>query len=372
MTLSRKLKQIRNHEGFKEIDAMFIINPKNIMYLLGFKIESETLILIPNEDALKCNGDIKIFLNALELDEAKKNINKNKDLSKNIEIFEIPLGDSRFVSETIKNFGYNNVGFEDDYLTMNKIKEWEQKYEISNFIGLSEAILEARLIKTEEEIERIKKAANLGDIGFKTIYNSIEEGMSERDLAAEAEYAMRKAGSDGTAFDTIIATGINSSFPHATISEKKIKEGDVVLVDIGATFKGYHSDMSRTFIFGRVDEKKADLINIVNESQKLALDSIKIGINCKELDKITRNYFIEKKEEWSSRFIHSLGHGVGLDIHERPYISSNSQDIIQENMVITIEPGLYIPGLGGARTEDLILIKKNGNISLSKSQIYDY
>jgi len=372
MTISKKLKQIRNHEGFKDIDAMFIINPKNIMYLLGFKIESETLIVIPNDEKINISGNVKIFLNALEFDEANNKIQEDNELSKYIEIIKIPLGNSKFTPEMIKNFGYNCVGFEEDYTTMKKINEWKQQYKIPNFIGLSDAILNTRLIKMIKEIELLKEAAKLGDIGFKTIYNSIKEGMTERDLAAEAEYAMRKAGSDGTAFNTIVATGINSSYPHATVSDKIIKDGDIVLVDIGATFKGYHSDLSRTFIFGKVDKEKAKLINMVNESQKIALNCVKVGISCNELDKVTRDFFTEKKKEWSSRFIHSLGHGVGLDIHERPFISSTSQELIQENMVITIEPGLYIPGLGGARTEDLILIQKESYKSLSNSKIYYY
>ncbi|MFX1277525.1 MAG: M24 family metallopeptidase [Promethearchaeota archaeon] len=372
MSFSTKIKRIRSHQDFNEVDAMIIIKPENIMYILGFKIESETLILIPNEDSEKSEGKLTIFLNALEHDETKKKIEQDKELSRNIEIKKIPLGNPRFVEKIINGFEFSTIGFEDDYITVKKFKEWKQKFKISNFVGLSDVISNARLIKTDEEIERIKEAARLGDIGFKTIFQSIKEGMSERELATEAEYAMRKAGSRGASFDTIVATGENSAFPHATISDKKVNDGDIVLVDIGAIFKGYCSDLTRTFIFGKVNNDKARLINLVNEGQEKALENVNVGADCSKLDKITRDFFIEKNKEWGSLFIHSLGHGVGLEIHERPYISAISQDVLKENMVLTIEPGLYVPGLGGARTEDLILIQKEGFESLSKSDKYYY
>jgi len=219
----------------------------------------------------------------------------------------------------------------------------------------------------------IEKACKIGDIGFKTIYESIEEGMTEVELAAEAEYAMRKVGAEGTSFPTIVATGERSAFPHAKTSDKKkIKNGDIILVDIGARYDGYCSDLTRTFIFGKKNQDKAKLINLVNEVQEATVNKLETGMKCIDADKIARDLFIEKSKEWGSRFIHSLGHGVGIDIHENPYLSPISQESIEENMVFTVEPGLYIPGLGGARTEDLVVIQKGGIKALTHAEKFYY
>ena len=367
-----KIKRIRSHNKFDEIEAIFITKPENILYVLGFKIESDVFIMIPKEDTKNNNGKAWIFLNALEYDQANKIINADKAMSEIFDIILIPTGKPKFIQKTINKLKLNTVGFEDDFISVKKYEEWKKKFLNSNFIGASDILNKARLIKTEKEIQRMKDAAELGDIGFKTIFNAIEEGMTEKELAAEAEYAMRKAGSDGTSFDTIVASGEKSAYPHSITSNKKVQDGDLIIVDIGAKYNGYCSDMTRTFIFGKRDQAKMDLVNLVNEGQQFALDNVKAGLNCKELDKLIRDYFMDKNKDWGSRFIHSLGHGVGIDIHEDPYLSPISQETLEENMVVTIEPGLYIEGLGGARTEDQIVIKKDGFISLTNSKKYYY
>jgi Xaa-Pro aminopeptidase len=362
------IEKIRNHEEFEEneIDALFLIKPQNITYVLGFKIESDTFILIPREDR------IRVFLNALEYDQAKIFIEEDTKFSKNVEIIKIPGGNPKFISRQINKLSLNRVGFEDDFISVKKYGEWKEKFKISEFIGASNIINDARLMKTEDEINRMKEAAKLGEKGFKAIYDSINKGMTEEELAAEAEYVMRKAGSEGTSFDTIVAAGKNSAFPHAKTSDNKICDGDIIIVDIGARYKGYCSDMTRSFIFGTVTEKKAELVNLVNEGQKFGLDNIESGLNASEVDKLVRDYFLDKNKEWGKRFLHSLGHGVGIDIHENPYLSPLSKDFLKENMVVTVEPGLYIPHLGGARTEDQVVIKNKGYISLTKSRKYYY
>ncbi|MFX0186708.1 MAG: M24 family metallopeptidase [Candidatus Hodarchaeota archaeon] len=366
MSLQR-MNRIRSHEKFGEIDGILITKPQNVIYILGFKVESEVVIFIPRVDLKYNDGNIWVFLNALEYDQAKKIIEKDKILSKITEIKQIPQGKPNFIYKAINNLELNSVGFEDDYISFKRYKEWREKFKVSQFIGISEIINRARIIKTKEEIERMKKAAKLSDIGFKTILNKIEEGKTEYDLAAEAEYVMRKLGSEGTSFDTIVASEENSALPHAKTSDKKIQDGDIIIVDIGARHNGYCSDLTRTFIFGKVSKEKAELINLVNNAQQYALDNIKAGKICQDMDKLVRDYFIDKKKEWGARFLHSLGHGVGIDIHENPYLSPISQDVLEENMVVTIEPGLYIHGLGGARTEDQILITSDSFISFSHS-----
>jgi len=349
-------------------DAIFITKSENVIYILGFTIESDTFIVIPKKNSLHGEGKIKVFLNALEVDEAMEKIDCDKGLANEVEILPIPPGQSRYIEKTIKAYNFKKVGFEDDYISIKKFQEWKEIYDNIQFIKFSNVISDARLIKTKEELKRMEKAAKLGDIGFKAILEIIREGMNEKELAAEAEYAMRKAGSDGTSFNTIVASGKQSAFPHAKTSDNPIDDGDLIIVDIGAKYNGYCSDMTRTFIFGKVDPKKAKLLNLVNDGQKFALDNVKSETKCSELDKVVRDFFLTQSKEWGTRFIHSLGHGIGIDIHENPYLSPVSQEVLRENMVVTIEPGLYIPGMGGARTEDQIVITKDGYISLTHSQ----
>ena len=375
MSLER-IERIRNHKDFDNIDALILTKPENITYVLGFNIESETSILIPNNNSRYIDQKIIVFLNILEYDQVKEKVLQTESLDKQFELIKIDSSNKKILQNKLKEMNLKTIGFEDNYITVKNFKEWKEKFKGIEFLGVSEIINEARLIKTDKEIENIKKAADLGIIGFNTIYESIEEGKTEKELAAEAEYAMRKAGSDGTSFETIVASGNHSAFPHAKTSKKQVKKGDLIIVDIGARYNGYCSDMTRTFIFNgknsKYYSKKAELVNIVNECEEYVLEKIKSGEKAAEMDKLARDFFKSKKKGWSSRFIHSLGHGVGIDIHENPYLAPNSEEILKKGMCVTIEPGLYIPELGGARTEDLIIIKKNGFKSLSNMKKFYY
>jgi len=367
-----KIKKIRSHEHFNlnDIEAIFLTKTQNITYVLGFKIESDTFIVIPREDIN--DGKLMVFVNALEYDQVKHILNQNNKFSEIIDLILIPGGKPKFIQKRVNKLKLTNVGFEDDFVSVKKYAEWKDKFTISNFIGASQIVLDARLTKTQEEIERMIKAAKLGEIGFNGIYESIKEGMTEEELAAVAEYEMRKAGSEGTSFDTIVASGEQSAYPHAKTSNKKVEDGDIIIIDIGARYNGYCSDMTRTFIFGKVDSSKAKLVNLVNEGQKYGLENVRAGLSCMDMDKLVRDFFIKNNNDWGKRFIHSLGHGVGIDIHENPYLSPISEETLKENMVVTVEPGLYIPGLGGARTEDQVVIKKEGYLSLTHSKKFYY
>ncbi|MBY9007182.1 MAG: aminopeptidase P family protein [Candidatus Lokiarchaeota archaeon] len=368
MSLER-IKKIINNDNFNNIDALLLTKPENITYVLGFSIESETSILIPNINPKNLDKKIMVFLNMLEYDQVSDKIMQDKTLYKHIELFKMDSNNRSILKDKINDFNIKSLGFEDNHITVKSFKDLNQQFNEVNLLGASEIIDDARLIKTKREIKNIERAAEIGIIGFKTIFECIEEGKTEKELAAEAEYEMRKFGSDGTSFDTIIASGNHSAFPHAKTSDKPVKKGDLIIVDLGAKYNGYCSDMTRTFIFkgnnSQNFEKKVELLNLVNECEEFILENIMVDKKAADLDKLARDFFINKKVEWSSRFIHSLGHGVGIDIHESPYLAPGSNDVLKEGMCITIEPGLYLPKLGGARTEDLIIVKKNGYISLT-------
>lgn len=218
-------------------------------------------------------------------------------------------------------------------------------------------IRDLRKIKDEKEIELIRKACKLADIGINTAAETIRPGVKEKEVAAEIEYAMRMAGSDGVAFETIVASGYCCAYPHGTFLEKIIQEGDFVVVDLGAIYKNYRSDITRTFIAGKASNKQMRIYQTVKSAQQKAYESIKQGILGSEVDLAARR--VIEAAGFGEFFVHNLGHGVGLDIHEAPILSPESKDILEKGNVVTIEPGIYVPGFGGVRIEDTVLITQS-------------
>jgi len=219
-----------------------------------------------------------------------------------------------------------------------------------------------RKIKDASEIKIMKKAARVTDELLEMAYLLSKPGVSELDLVAELSYLTLKKYKAESAFDTIVASGDNGSMPHALPSERVFKAGDMVTLDFGAALEGYKSDMTRTFAIGDPSNKMKEIYQIVYDAQKMAQDALKPGAACKDIDAIARNYITEKG--YGEYFGHGLGHGVGLDIHELPRLAPTSTEILQENMVVTVEPGIYIPGVGGVRIENTCVITKDGGKAL--------
>lgn len=252
-----------------------------------------------------------------------------------------------------KNIRVKSVGFEKYSLDENKLKRLAKK--IKDF---SEEMLEIRSIKNQEEIRRIKIACKITDRGMKIAREVIEPNITELDVAREIEYEMRK-DADWYSFQSIVGSGSNSALPHHTVSKRKIKRGDVVVVDIGVVHKGYCSDMTRTFILEK--NKEAEKIyNLVLNAQNNAISKIKNNTPALSIDNLVRNFFKRQGYE----FIHSLGHGIGIEVHEFPSFSSKAK--LKENMVFTVEPGIYLNNKFGVRIEDVVLLKKNGIEILTK------
>ncbi|MEM2674793.1 MAG: M24 family metallopeptidase, partial [Candidatus Hadarchaeales archaeon] len=202
------------------------------------------------------------------------------------------------------------------------------------------------------------RSARIAEAGMKRASELIEPGRTEREIAAEAEYLMRKSGSEGTPFPTIVASGANSWIPHATTSDRVLQKGDHVVVDLGAIYQGYCSDLTRTF---RVGKEGSPLIEKVRTTQEQIREEVREGAKAGDLDSLAR----KKLGKDAKFFAHGLGHGVGLRIHERPSLGPGSKDVVREGMVITLEPGLYVPKRGGARWEDMFLVKKDGCLPLT-------
>lgn len=218
-------------------------------------------------------------------------------------------------------------------------------------------IQDMRKIKNQDEVKLLKKAAELTIKGMKVAAQTISSGIKESEVVAKIEYEIRKHDYSGIAFETIVASGKGSAFPHGGVSNKKICKGEFVVVDVGAKYNHYCSDMTRTFIVGKASQKQQEIIQITKRAQDEALRILKDGVGAKEVDKIARNA-IEKKG-LGEYFVHSLGHGVGLEVHEKPILNSVTKERILTGNVVTIEPGIYIVDYGGVRIEDTILVKKD-------------
>jgi Xaa-Pro dipeptidase len=221
----------------------------------------------------------------------------------------------------------------------------------------SQLIRDLRKVKDPQEISLIREACRIADTGMKTAQEVIRPGIKEKEVAAEAEYAMRKAGSDGVAFDTIVASGYCCAYPHGTFLEKTIHDGDLVVVDLGATWRFYHSDITRTFVAGKPSEKQAKMFEAVKLAQKSAFKAIAPDVWARDVDATAR--LVITDAGFGDFFVHNLGHGVGLEVHEAPVLSPDSKDLLGVGNVLTVEPGVYLPGYGGVRVEDTVLVNEN-------------
>jgi Xaa-Pro aminopeptidase len=219
-------------------------------------------------------------------------------------------------------------------------------------------VSQLRAVKDNEEIGLMRKAAELTSIGMKTAYEVLKAGMKEIELAAEIEYSMRKNGSYGTAFDTATSSGHASAFPHGGCTEREIREGDLVVIDIGAVYKNYRSDMTRTLIVGKPSRKQEEIHRVVKKAQEKAFSAMKTSSRTCDVDAVGRQ--VIENEGYGEFFVHGLGHGVGLDIHEPPTLNPSSKEKLQVGNVITNEPGIYLVGYGGVRIEDTALVTING------------
>ena len=227
-----------------------------------------------------------------------------------------------------------------------------------NLQPINDLIRELRSVKDKQEIKLIREACRIAGVGMQTAKEIMWLGTKERDAAAEIEYSMRKAGSDGVAFETIVASGPTSAFPHGSNLERTIQDCDFVIVDIGATYRSYRSDITRTFIASKATNKQARIYDAVKLAHEKALGTIKPKVAANEVDKSARQ--VIEEAGYGEFFVHNLGHGVGLEVHEAPILSPDSKDILAAGNVVTDEPGIYVPGLGGVRIEDTVLVTKNG------------
>lgn len=229
-----------------------------------------------------------------------------------------------------------------------------------------DVINSSRMVKDESELVKIRKAEEIGDAAFSYILEKIKPGMTEAEISFELEFYMKRHGASKLSFDTIVASGVNSSMPHAKVTERKIEIGDFITMDFGCVYQGYCSDMTRTIAVGNPTEEMKKVYQIVLDAGRRAMEQIAEGKKCSYIDSLARDYI--KEQGYGEYFGHGLGHSVGLDIHEEPRFSRKCDTGLKENMVITVEPGIYLPGRFGVRIEDLVAVTRDGFYNLTRSE----
>ena len=347
--MNYKIRALREKLKSLNLEGMIVSNPVNIRYLTN--IQSEGILLITRKE--------NIFLTyTMYLEDVNRTLTIDD---------EIIVADTRDVSiEEAQNFFLfcENIGFEENYVTDEQYKKLKQKYRINNMVETEGIIEKQRMIKDEDEIEKTKKACEITDNCFKHLLEFIKEGMTEKEIALEIETYFKRNGADDVAFETIVASGENSSIPHWKPSDRKIKNADPILIDMGCKYKGYCSDMTRTIFMGCILEEIKPVYDLVLKTQKRVLEEMRSNYNIKTISRIVDDTF-----KLSNYFlIHSLGHGVGLDIHEMPFINQRNERFLKENMIVTNEPGIYLPGKYGIRIEDTVLVNKTDCTPLTKSE----
>ncbi len=339
-----------------EIDAAIITSDVNRRYFSGMKSSAGTVVAFRDKAYL--------IIDFRYIEAATKKV---KDA-------QVILQGKLFgqINELLKKHGAKTAAIESDTMTVSMLNMYKERItaaEIVSSSALSDAIGELRIVKTQDEIDKMIKAQRIAEAAFENVLNFIKPGVTEKEIGLCLDYYMLKNGAEALSFDTIAITGANTSLPHGVPGDNVVKEGSFVLMDYGATYDGYHSDMTRTVCVGKPTEKMEQVYNIVLDAQLKTIAAIKEGITGHDADKVARD--VITAAGYGEMFGHSLGHGVGMEIHEAPTAAPSSTRVLKENMIVTVEPGIYIPGEFGVRIEDFVIVKKDGceNMTLAKKSL---
>jgi Xaa-Pro aminopeptidase len=347
--MEHRLQRLRNELEKRNVDAMLVMEPLNRRYLTGFT-GTAGIAVVTKEKAIFIT-DFRYTAQA-KLQAPHFQVQEHSNAQ-------------QAACEVLKQLSVRNVAFESDFVNYDqyvKLQEASNPIELVPVVGLLETL---RQFKDPQELEIMKAAAKIADDAFLHIVDWIRPGLTEREVALELEIFMRKQGADSSSFDTIVASGPRSALPHGVATDKVIEKNEFVKMDFGALYKGYCSDITRTICLGKPNDKHKAIYDIVLEAQLKSLDEIKPGMTGKEADAIARDLIAA--HGFGESFGHSLGHGLGMAVHENPRLSKVSDDVLQPGMVVTVEPGIYLPDFGGVRIEDDIVITETGIEKLTHS-----
>ena len=325
----------------KELDGIIINNLKNVYYLTGFWGSNGTVFISRDRQILVTDARYIIA--------AKQEVTGFEIFAERDELATI--------AKIAKDMGLSRIGFEDE-ISVSYYHRMQAAFEGLELIPQTQFVEALRMIKDETEIATIRKACSISDRAFHDVLEFIKPGKTEIEIANFLDFRMRELGAAGLSFDTILASGINSSKPHAHPMHKPVELGEAITMDFGCLYEHYVSDMTRTVYLGHVSDEQAEIYNTVLKANQALIDQAKAGLGFRDFDKIPRDIIVEAG--YGEYFTHGIGHGIGLDIHEEPYFSQTSTEVIKSGMVLTDEPGIYIEGKYGVRIEDDILITETG------------
>ena len=337
-------------EALKDLglQAFMVNKPENIRYLSGFTGGSDASLLISSKGKF-------IFTDPRYFQQVQMECPDWKLIA------EKPGGHDRLVKQCA---GFKKIGFESHAITHQHYAELERLLP-GRLVAHSDVVEKLRMVKDEYELEKLREAARIGYEVFNEICSIVTLGMTEKEIASQIDYQIRRLGCEKESFDTIAVGGPNAALPHGKPGSRRLKSGDMLTLDFGGFFQGYAGDMTRTIVFRKASAKLHTRYDLLLQAQNKALSMVRAGISCREIDQAVRDHL--KNYDLDTYFLHSTGHGVGLEIHESPRISVHSDHVLAENMVITIEPGIYFSDWGGIRIEDMAIVKNGGCEVITRS-----
>ncbi len=347
--MTRQLELLRKKIIESDLDTLLVSKGANTRYLTGFDGEGGFVTV----NRLGCT----LFVNSLFIEHARAIV------ASPVDVREIRDGLSETFSALGESFWGKRVGVEGDEVTCSTMERLRKALEPADVVPVEGIVEVFRERKETREIEAMTRAQRISERVLQDVLGMVREGVEERDLALEIDYRLRKAGGERSAFDTIVASGPNTSKPHAVPTARKLRRGDFVLFDMGTVVDGYSSDMTRTVVLGTADRKQRDVYAAVLDAQEAAIRDIHAGMRCDEADRLARS--VIEAAGYGKEFVHSLGHGVGLEVHEAPRMSVRSETVLKPDMVVTVEPGIYIPEWGGVRIEDMVVVTEADPVNLT-------
>lgn len=330
------------------LDLLLIEHPVNLRYLSGFSGSEGALLLSQEGGWFVCDS--------------RYTVQAGKEVADLLLVEQAQRQEA--VADLVRQSGGYRVGFEASHTTVTQHQGLVARLPGVTLVGLGPELDAVRNCKDGSELEQLEQVAGLASAAFEAVLPQLQPGIREDSFALQLEFEMRHRGADGRAFDFIVASGPRGAMPHGRASDKAVLAGELVTIDFGAVKDGYHSDETVTLAVGSINTRQRQLYQTVLDAHDLAIAAVKPGIACRELDALAREYI--KEQGFGQYFGHGLGHGVGLDIHEKPVVSPRSDAVVEEGMVFTIEPGIYIPGLGGVRIEDTVAVTSDGCRLLTK------
>jgi Xaa-Pro aminopeptidase len=343
-----RAEQLMKRKDLKKEEAIIVSKPSNIFYLSGYTGEGIALIT---------SGTKAIITDFRYVEQAGQEAPDFITLA-----IEGDVTHLQKAQETCKREGIRTLYYEDDQFTVRNYHKAVEVFEGMELKPLGDGIERLRRIKDADELERIESACTISCEALERVLPQIKEGMTEKELARILAYDMLEHGADELGFNIIAAAGANGSKPHAVPSDYRICKGDMITIDFGAKVRGYTADMTRTVALGEPSAEMRKVYAVVLEAQLRSQEAVKAGAACAAVDAVARDYIYAQGYE--GRFGHGLGHSLGIDVHEEPRLSALSKDVLEENQLITVEPGVYLPGIGGVRIENTVVVERGGCRSL--------